>query len=115
MADDFDTYPSTMTLQAIIGKSLVWGLRVGAICFVIILISSFFTGGNLGPFGGVIGGIFYAPIAFVIGTFLAGLCRIRHVNTLPTRGRVGYALFLALLLPLGFLLLPSSVARLIFG
>ncbi len=106
-----------MTLQAIIGKSLFWGLVAGATCFVVIFILSFFYGGNLGPFGGILGGIFYSPGAFVMGTSLAGLCQIRRVNTLPTWGVVGYGFFLALvlLLSLGFLLFPSSVARLIFG
>ena len=113
MPDDIDVRRSTMTLQAIIGQSLVWGLVAGAVCLVFLL--SFFSGGNLGPFGALLGGITYGPSAFVMGTFLAGLCRVRRVKTLPKRGRVGYALFLAMLLPLGLLLSPPSIVRLIFG
>ena len=108
---------TTVTLQEMIGKSLFWGLVAGATCFVAIFISSFYYGGNLGPFGGILGGIFYSPVAFVMGAFLAGLCQIRRVKTLPARSVVGYGLFLALLLSFApvFLLFPSSVARLIFG
>ena len=117
MPDEFDIYRSPMALPVIIGISLAWGLLASATCFVIIFISSFYIGGNLGPFGGILGGIFYAPIAFVLGTFLAGLCQIRRVTALTTWGGVGYALFLglALLLFLMFLLFPSSVPMLIFG
>ena len=109
MPDEIDFYPSTKTLLAVIGKSLFWGWVAGATCFVVIFILSFFIeaiGGNLGPLGGLIGGIIWGLFAFLIGTFLAGLCQIRRVNTLPIWACVGYALFLALFLlpPIAFLL-----------
>jgi len=90
---------TTKTLKAIIFNTLCWGLLAGAACFVASFIFfGTFYGGMQGSLGGPIGpAMFFGAIAIVLGTFVAGLCQIRHVNTLPTWGVLGYGLFLALL------------------
>ena len=75
------------SLLTIIGKSLAWGFAAGGLVF-----AAFFFGpmifnpeSNLAP----IGGFLFGPVAFVVGTFVAGLCQIRRVPTLPKGGKVG--------------------------
>jgi hypothetical protein len=92
--------PATITpkssLPTIIGKSIAWGFAVGLIVFVAFFFGPmlFNPGSNLAP----IGGILFGPPAFVIGTFLAGICQIRRALTLPKWGKVVYGLFLLVLL-----------------
>ena len=88
--------PSEPAQLAIIRKSLAWGFSVGGIVFVAGFIGPIILTpeANLGPMTG----IFLGPVAFVIGTFLAGICQIRRALALPRWGKVGYGLFLLLLL-----------------
>ena len=88
--------PSEPTQLAIIRKSLAWGFSVGGIVFVAGFIGPIILTpeANLGPMTG----IFLGPVAFVIGTFLVGIGQIRPALTLPKWGKVGYGLFLLLLL-----------------
>jgi hypothetical protein len=88
--------PSEPTQLAIIRKSLAWGFSVGGIVFAVGFIGPIILTpeANLGPMTG----IFLGPVAFVIGTFLVGIGQIRPALTLPKWGKVGYGLFLLLLL-----------------
>ncbi|MCZ6496899.1 MAG: hypothetical protein O6924_12070, partial [Alphaproteobacteria bacterium] len=81
--------PWAMMLLAIICTSLAYGFGAGI--FVLVVTNKFFWG-QLGP----IPGFLFSSYAFVIGTFLAGLFQIRRARTLPKWGRVGFGLFLAL-------------------
>ena len=95
-----------MGLMAIIGKSLAWGFGISVIVIVAVIVLGIIFYPEAGQFPLL--GFFLAPFAFVIGTFLAGLCQIKRVNTLPTWGGVGYALFLALPLFLLILILWNA-------
>ena len=88
--------PCEPTLMAIIRKSLAWGFWVGGVVFVVgfagpLIVTS---QANLGP----LLGIFLGPVAFVIGSFLAGIGQVRSALTLPKWDKVGYGMFLILLL-----------------
>ena len=92
-----------MGLLAIIGISLAWGFGISVIVIVAAIVLGVIFSSEAGQLP--LAGFFFAPLAFVIGTFLAGLCQIRRARTLPAWGLVGYGLFLALLLfPLTLLL-----------
>ena len=94
---------ASKALLAIIGDSLARGLGAGVIVFAVCIFGEAFI-----SFDGFYVGTFLGPYAFVIGTFLAGLCQIRRVRTLPTWGFVGYGLFLLLglfLICAGYLLI----------
>ena len=83
------------TLRAIVGKSIARGLAAGGIVFAVGLIGPkiLMPEANLG----FLHGIFFGPVAFVVGTFLAGLYQIRRALTLPKWEKVGYGLFLLLM------------------
>jgi hypothetical protein len=88
--------PSEPALLTIIGKSLTWGFSVGGIVFVVGFVGPLIVTpeANLGPLSGFLLG----PVAFLIGTFLAGICQIRRALTLPKWGKVVYGMFLLMLL-----------------
>ena len=88
--------PCEPTLLAIIRKSLAWGFWVGGVVFVGGFVGPLIVTpeANLGP----LLGIFLGPVAFVIGSFLAGIGQIRSALTLPKWDKVRYGMFLLLLL-----------------
>ena len=106
MPAEFDTYRSTKILGAIIGTSLACGFGAGVLAFFAgpFLGPMVYPKSNLSP----LSGIFWGPHALFIVTFLAGLCQIRRVTTLPTWCGAAYAVFLFLAL------IPSAFPSLAF-
>jgi hypothetical protein len=86
--------PPTVSLSAIIGKSLLWGITAGVIGFVGGLFGAcLLTTSNLCG----LWGFFLGPSAFIVVTWLALLWQVRRALTLPGWGKVVYGLFLLVL------------------